>query len=171
MSEQPEQITEVKRLELAMRELGPGPKNSAIGQVVEDCALVHMDYLGGVDMAASMIAETIGEITGETPTEVSARLRPYRQCDCPARGCAGPEKSAEAHEAYRAHLLDNLTPEFRAALSSKPSEEGRFTADEKSLLIARLARGKSAIKSRAEEEEPLVDKLMALLDSVERTQG
>ncbi|HET7455430.1 MAG TPA: hypothetical protein VFJ76_07915 [Solirubrobacterales bacterium] len=46
--------------------------------------------------------------------------------------------------------------------------EGLFSKDEKSLLIARIARGKSCLRWRAAEEEPVVDKLMSLLDSTQQ---
>lgn len=49
------------------------------------------------------------------------------------------------------------------ATYQRPPES--FSPKEKSLLIARLARGKSAFPKRAAEEEPVVEKLMLLLDS------
>lgn len=44
---------------------------------------------------------------------------------------------------------------------------GRLTVYEKSLIIALLARGKSKMAWRVEGEAEAIDKLMALLDSVE----
>lgn len=43
-----------------------------------------------------------------------------------------------------------------------------FTKAEKSLLIARIARGRSCLRWRAAEEEPIVDKLMSLLESTQQ---
>jgi hypothetical protein len=52
------------------------------------------------------------------------------------------------------------------SLSREPGNREAFTTYEKSLLIARLARGKSVIEWRAAEEEPVVDKLMRVLDAL-----
>lgn len=109
-----------EKLEFAMKELPRGPNNSAIGQVIEDCALVHVDYLASIDMAAHFICEALSEITGERLPEISTRLRPDRKCDCPARGCAGPEEAQKKRTEYLAHLLADLTPEFKAAIATQP---------------------------------------------------
>lgn len=52
-----------------------------------------------------------------------------------------------------------------------PEEKKRFSTEEKLLLIARLARGKSKLDRRAAEEEPVVDKLMELLDALDQYQA
>jgi hypothetical protein len=64
-------------------------------------------------------------------------------------------------------FLQRLADELDCQSTSELSP--RFTADEKSLLIARLARGKSCLKWRAEEEEAVIDKLRALLDQTAST--
>lgn len=107
-------VEAVERLELAVKRASHGPNHSAIGHVVEDCALVHMDYLAGVDETVGEIIQTIAELTGESQPEVYARLRPPHECDCSS--CAGPEQSAKNEADYLVHLLAELTPEFRAAL-------------------------------------------------------
>ena len=86
------------------------------------------------------------------------------------------ELSREDAKAVLRSLGDNATSvgtlgaeaKLRAALDTEPGEveggEAFFTSEDKMLLIARLARGKSKLDWRAAQESDAIDKLMALLD-------
>lgn len=78
------------------------------------------------------------------------------------------QREAEVERLRAEAGADQPDPSASGADSSpatyqRPPES--FSPKEKSLLIARLARGKSAFPKRAAEEEPVVEKLMLLLDS------
>jgi hypothetical protein len=97
-----------KAIEVALPYFGSGPPHSHYGHVKEDCALAHIDYFGGVSMAAGHLIEALSETTGEDRAEIYKRLVPNTPCDC--RACAGPEAAQKARDEYAATLTEQHPP-------------------------------------------------------------
>jgi hypothetical protein len=88
-------------IRVALPYLSGGPPLSAFGIARDDCALVHIDWFAGVDMAAMHLVNTLAEIRGVEPHVLYRELgRPERQCEC--RSCVGPERAAAAEARHRA---------------------------------------------------------------------
>lgn len=88
-------------IERSLPWISGGPTLAEFGHARVDCALAHIDYFAGVNMAAGALAQAVGEITGENGQEVRARLGvKERSCDCSA--CIGSEASKAREDEIKA---------------------------------------------------------------------